>query len=112
MWLLVQDIYDLIQLSWMAQRCELCFTCLKVMYKIFRKYWCLDIDFNLEVCSVIVFLEDWTRADFVKAVQSKLIPEVCFNILSRTKFRHLGWKRYIHYSWYGCTEEFKMAHAG
>ena len=62
------------------------------MYKIFRN-WCLDIDINLEVCSVIVFLEDWTRADFVKAVQSKLIPKVCFNILSRTKFRHLGWKR-------------------
>ena len=36
--------------------------------------WYLDIDFNLEICAVIVFLEDWTRADFFKAVQSKLIP--------------------------------------
>ena len=26
-------------------------------------------------------------ADFFKAVQSKLIPQTCFNILSRTKFK-------------------------
>ena len=37
-------------------------------------YWYLDIDFNLEICSIIVFLEVWTRADFFKVVPSKLIP--------------------------------------
>ena len=31
--------------------------------------WYLDIDFNLEVCGVIVFLEVWTRADFFKLYQ-------------------------------------------
>ena len=29
----------------------------------------LDIDFNLEVWGVIVFLEVWTRADFLKLYQ-------------------------------------------
>ena len=36
--------------------------------------WYLDIDFNLEVCGVIVLLEVWTRADFFKAVPSILFP--------------------------------------
>ena len=37
-------------------------------------YWYLDIDFNLEILSIIVFLEVWTRPDFFKVVPSKLIP--------------------------------------
>ena len=53
---------------------ELCFTCFKVKYKTyFSKVYkwninnlYLDIDFNLEVCGVIVFLEVWTRGDFLK----------------------------------------------
>ena len=44
------------------------------VYKWNVNNWYLDIDFNLEVCGVIVFLEVWTRADFMKAVPSKLIP--------------------------------------
>ena len=36
-------------------------------------FWYLDIDFKLEACGVIVLLEVWTKADFVKAVLSKLI---------------------------------------
>ena len=35
--------------------------------------WYLDIDFNLEVC-VIVFLEAWTRADFLKLYRVNIIP--------------------------------------
>ena len=61
---------------------ELCFTYFKVKYKksYFSKIykwnvhnWYLDTDFHLEVCGVIVFLDVWTRADFVKPVPSKLI---------------------------------------
>ena len=36
------------------------------VYKWNVNNWYLDIDFNLEVCGVIVFLEVWTRADFLK----------------------------------------------
>ena len=46
--------HNVIRLSRTAQCSELCFTCFKVKYKICR----LDIDFNLEVCGVIMFLED------------------------------------------------------
>ena len=76
MWLLVQDIYDLIRLYRERHNVrELCFTCFKVKYKksYFSKVykwnisnWYLDIDFNLEVCGEIVFLEVWTKADFLK----------------------------------------------
>ena len=31
--------------------------------------WYLDDDFNLEVCGIIVFLEVWTGADFLKLWQ-------------------------------------------
>ena len=52
----------------------LCFTSFKVKYKksyfskvykwnVYNRYL-LDIDFNLEICGVIVFLEVWTKADF------------------------------------------------
>ena len=52
----------------------LCFKSFKVKYKksyfskvykwnVYNRYL-LDIDFNLEICGVIVFLEVWTKADF------------------------------------------------
>ena len=47
--------------------------------------WYLNIDFNLEVYGIVVFLEVWAGADFFKAVPSKLILQTCF-ILFRTKF--------------------------
>ena len=62
---------------------ELCFTWFKVKYKksyISKVYkwnisnWYLDIDFNLEVCGEIVFLEVWTKADFLKLYRGKWIP--------------------------------------
>ena len=43
-----------------------------MVYKWKVNNWYLDIDFYLEVCCVIVFLEDWTSADFIKAVPSKI----------------------------------------
>ena len=42
-----------------------------MVYKWNVNNWYLDIDFYLEVWGVIVFLEDWTSADFIKAVPSK-----------------------------------------
>ena len=32
-------------------------------WNVYNRYL-LDIDFNLEICGVIVFLEVWTKADF------------------------------------------------
>ena len=43
-----------------------------MVYKWKVNNWYLDIDFYLEVCGVIVFLEDWASADFIKAVPSKI----------------------------------------
>ena len=55
------------------------------VYKWNINNWYLNIDFNLEVYGIVVLLEVWARADFFKAVPSKLIPQTCF-ILYRTKF--------------------------
>ena len=69
MWLLVQDIYDLIRLSRTAQRTWIMFRLLqsevpKIIFFKWNVNWYLDIDFKLEVFGVILFLKVWTRADF------------------------------------------------
>ena len=45
-----------------------------MVYKSKVNNWYLDIDFYLEVCGVIVFVEDWTSADFIKAYRAKSTP--------------------------------------
>ena len=64
MWVLLQDISDLIRLSRTVQRTyfiiyEFSFTCFKVEYKrsyIFSKFWYLDMDLNSEVhvCGLLI----------------------------------------------------------
>ena len=69
------------------------------MYKWNVNNWYLNIDFNLEVYCVVVFLEVWTRADFFKAVLSKLILQTFF-ILTHTKFNRPSNSRSSNHIWY------------